>query len=155
MCVRAWLSPTRPFLFALALTACGDEAPPPAGGTVTLGADDGVDFHTGLVMSPGNFANSDLFASDNGNSGLKLSSGGDSPTSSRPTLWFRTAGMTLQTFASLADVPAAVPETSDVLLHAKPGLGFVVETSDGDLVRGWLSAADTESVTIEWTREQP
>jgi hypothetical protein len=132
---------------------CADEFVPPEGGTVTLSANDGVDFHTGLVKDPGNYLNSDLFASENGDSGLKLSTGGDAPTSGRPIIWFRTPGQTLETYESLEEVPLVTPEREDPLLHAKPGLGFVLETEEGDLVRGWLSAADAGSVTIEWVRE--
>jgi hypothetical protein len=123
--------------------ACGDDAPPPDAGTATLGRDQGVDFGSGRVRDPGNFGNSDLFASANGDSGMKLASGGASPTDNRPVTWFQTSVGIYTVFPDLAGVPSAPsPTTVDHLVHAKPGYGFLLVTADGDLVRSWLAAAD-------------
>ena len=135
------------------LIACDDDAPPPDAGTVTLAHDQGVDFGTGRARDPGNFSNSDLFATSNGDTGLKLSSGGDSPTQNRPITWFRSGGGLPAEFADLASVPSSpLPTTADQLIHGKTGNGFLLETADGDHVRGWLAAASATSVTIQWER---
>lgn len=138
---------------ASSLAACGDDAAPPAGGTITLARDEGVDFGTGKVRDPGNYANSDLFATANGDSGMKLASGGDNPTHNRPITWFFTPGGLPSQFPDLASVPRApLPTGAEQLVHAKTGNGFLLETADGDHVRGWLAAASATSITIEWQR---
>lgn len=134
------------------LLACGDDAAPPDAGTITLGRDQGVDFGTGKVRDPGNYANADLFATHNGDAGMKLATGGDNPTHNRAITWFRNGGLPGQ-FPDLASVPKApLPTTSDQLVHAKTGNGFLLETADGDHVRGWLATASATSVTLEWQR---
>ncbi|MFO0745686.1 MAG: hypothetical protein U1F43_08435 [Myxococcota bacterium] len=124
---------------------------PAVSGTVTLHADDGVDLHSGKVQTPGNFKNSDLYASSNGSS-LELASGGATPTQNRPVNWFVTPGGVNETFESLAAVPDDLPSgtSGTPLVHAKTGNGFVVERKDGGYSKGWVKAADATSVTIEF-----
>jgi len=145
-------------LVALALTAvspllaCGDDAAPPDAGTITLERGQGIDFGTGKVRDPGTYANADLFSTFNGDAGMKLTTGGDNPTHNRAITWFRNGGLPAQ-FPDLASVPKApLPTTWEQLIHAKTGNGFLLETADGDHVRGWLAAASESSVTIEWQR---
>lgn len=144
-------------LAAGALPACDSDATgAPDSGTVSLGPDDGVDFQTGKKKSPGNFANADVIVTANGDSGMRMASGGSGPTTSRPLLWFKTAGGLPQAFDALASVPSTpAPTTADVILNAKTGYGFIVEAKGGDLVRGWVSAASASSVTLEWARVVP
>lgn len=137
-------------LALLAAPACdADGEGGPLAGSVTLAHDQGVNFHTGRLVVPGNFANSDLYATSNG-SALKLATGGENATVNRPANWFLSAGGIHRTFASLAEVPAEPPtaEMTDSLIKAKTGNGFIVTTHSGALVRGWVSAADAESATI-------
>lgn len=126
----------------------------PVAGTVTFGADEGVDFFTGKVHDPGNFSNSDLFASRSGD-GLKLATGGDDPTDNRPVNWFKSGGGVPQTFASLAEVPTDRPGDAMVepLVKAKTGNGFLVQRADGGYTRGWIASADGGAVTIEFAPE--
>lgn len=138
---------------AFLLVACADDASaPPASGTGTLTNDSGIDFTTGAVMKPGNYANSDIFATVNGDAGLKLSTGGDNPTQSRSITWHRNAGMIPRTFNSLAEVPTDLPSGFDPIPNAKTRYGFVLETHDGDHIRGWIENASATSVTIQWDR---
>lgn len=132
-----------------ACDAGGDSGP--VSGTVTFGADEGVDLRTGKKKDPGNYANSDLYASQNGGA-LKLATGGDSPTDNRLVNWFKSGGGIPRTFASLADVPSDKPTDAmfESLLHAEPGQGFVIERADGGFTRGWLASADGSAVTIEF-----
>ncbi len=127
----------------------------PDSGTVTLRAEEGVNLVTGAWNEKGNYANSDLYATDNGSGGLKLAPGGDTPTHSRPVEWFQTAGGVYQTFPSLDAVPETLP-TGDAsglpLPHAKSHNGFVVQISTGGYVRGWIERADAESLTLQWAR---
>jgi len=140
---------------AVACVAAGcDSSDPgdPASGEVTFGADEGVDLFSGKVRDPGNYANSDLFASANGD-GLKLSTGGEDIVHSRPVNWFKTGGGVAQRFDSLAEVPTDPPADGAViepLINARTGNGFVVERADGGYTRGWIKSADTSSVTIEF-----
>lgn len=135
------------------LPGCADETfERPASGTVELTKNKGVDFTTGLLTSPGNYANSDLFATENGSSGLKLTTGGDNPTHNRPITWHRNAGNVPRTFASLAEVPPELPTGVDFLPNAKTGHGFTLQTADGDYIRGWVSSADETRATVLWDR---
>ncbi|HRE90874.1 MAG TPA: hypothetical protein PK095_17255 [Myxococcota bacterium] len=150
-------SVTRLTIVALALTltlvACGDEASaPPQSGSTILTDETGLDFTTGQLENPGNFANTDLFATKLGESGMRLATGGDSPTHNRPIVWFRNAGMVLETYASLSEVPTDRPTGVDFLTNAKTGYGFVLQSVDGDYIRGWISNATATSVSIEWDR---
>ncbi|TNF37081.1 MAG: hypothetical protein EP329_04040 [Deltaproteobacteria bacterium] len=123
----------------------------PATGTVTLKKDDGVDFHTGALQDPGNYKNSDLFTASNG-SALQLLTGGDSPTDNRPVNWFLGNGGVHRTFASLAEIPDE-PPTEDMtasLIKAKTGNGFILMTHKGALVRGRVTLADADTVTLEF-----
>jgi len=140
-------------LLLVTLLACGNDAAPPDAGTVVVAHDQGIDFGTGRLRDPGNYSNCDLFATANGDGGLKLSTGGDLPTDNRPVTWFRTGGGFPQEFADLGSVPTApLPAAVDGLVHAKPGYGFLLLTADGDHVRGWLEAASGTSVTLQWAR---
>lgn len=137
-----------------ALAACDDpggEPGDPVAGTITLGPDEGVDFFSGKLRDPGNYANSDLIASRNAD-GLKLSTGGDSATHSRLVNWFKTGGGVPRTFASLAEVPTDRPgETmNEPLVKAKTGNGFLVERADGGYTKGWIASAVGTSITIEF-----
>lgn len=122
-------------------------------GTVVIEAGQGVSFATGQLRSPGNFKNSDLFASANGTA-LKLATGGPSPTTNNPVTWFRTAGGVHETFANLDEVPTTLPTADDTeaLVRAAAGNGFVAQAHDGGYVRGWISTADRTSVTLQWRR---
>ena len=138
-------------LFSL---ACDSEAtPPPDAGTVVLAHDEGVDFATGTTVTPGTHSNTDLYASTNGDSGMKLTTGGATIIENRPISWFKTGGGIATEFPDLASVPVTpLPTAVDAMLHAKNSLGFLLETADGDYVRGWISSATSSSVTIEWER---
>jgi len=135
------------------VAACDPGSDPgnPASGTVTFGADEGVDLFSGRVRDPGNYANSDLVASKNGD-GLKLSTGGDSPTHNRHVNWFKTGGGVPRSFASLAEVPDERPTELmvDPLVKAKTGNGFLVERADGGFTKGRIVSADATSVTLEF-----
>lgn len=140
-------------LALVSLAACADEASdPPAAGRVTFGRDQGVSFTTGAVMAPGNFSNTDVFASANG-SWLKLSSGGSSPTVTRPMAWYLNGGGIPVEFQAMGEVPDTDPsDSASYIGNAKPHLAFVVETALGDSVRGWIEAGDATSVTLQWER---
>lgn len=142
------------FLVGLAaLAACDDASPPPDEGTVTLAGEQGIDFATGATRVPGNYANSDIFFTQNGDAGMKATTGGDNPTVNRPITWFRTGGQIAQIFPDLASVPTGpAPTTYDALVHAKVQNGFLMRAKNGDLVRGWLAAASAGSVTLQWER---
>ncbi len=141
-------------LLSLASLACdSDPSAPPDSGTVVLATDGGVDFATGLVHSPGTYVNSDLYASPNGESGMKLTTGGPTIIVNRPVSWFKTGGGIATEFPDLASVPVTpLPTTVDAMLHAKTSLGFLLETAAGDHVRGWIASATSSSVTIQWER---
>jgi hypothetical protein len=136
-----------------ALGACDDASPPLDQGTVTVGADEGVDFATGALRAPGNYANSDLFFTANGDSGMKATTGGANPADNRPITWFRGGGGIAPTFPDLASVPTSpAPTTHDPLVHARANNGFLLRAKNGDLVRGWLARASAGSVTLQWQR---
>jgi hypothetical protein len=139
--------------FALSTAACGDEASaPPQSGSTILTRGTGLDFTTGRLENPGTYANTDLYATENGDSGMRLATGGDSPTQNRPIIWFRNAGMVLETYDSLSEVPTDRPTGVDFLTNAKTGYGFVLQSIDGDYIRGWISNATATSVSVEWDR---
>jgi hypothetical protein len=119
---------------------------------ITLHAERGIDLVTGQVVLQGNFANSDLYATNNG-SALKLTAGGPSPTESRLCDFFQDAGGAHQVFASLGSVPAQIPTDPALdlpLVKAKTGNAFVCETHEPGLyVKGWLRHADATSLTLE------
>lgn len=140
-------------LLSLVFLACADDASaPPQSGSTTLTKNTGLDFTTGALKNPGTYANSDLYATENGDSGMRLATGGDNPTDNRPSVWFRNAGSVLRTFASLDEVPTDAPTGVDFMTNAKTGYGFVLESVDGDLIRGWIKSATATSVSIEWDR---
>lgn len=133
--------------------ACDDDAPPPDTGTATLQHDQGVDFGSGRTVTPGNFGNADVYVTTNGDSGMKLATGGSSPVDNRPITWFRTGGGLPAEFADLAAVPSAPePTTFDANLHVKVGQGFLVKTKRGDLVRGFVASADATTISLAWAR---
>lgn len=120
-------------------------------GTVTLTKEQGVEFIGGTVQATGNYKDSDLIARVSGNN-MSLVTGGDSPTNNRPINWFFGGGGIMQRFDSLADVPTVAPDDTMTQpnLAAKTGHGFVVRTSKKTWTRGWISAADSTSVTIQF-----
>lgn len=133
--------------------ACDDATAPPDAGTVTLEHDEGVDFVNGTFEDPGNYANSDLYATTNGDSGMKLATGGANVIDNRPITWFKTGGGLAGEFSDLASVPTTpAPTAADPMLHARLGNGFLLVAKNGDLVHGWISAASATSVTLEWAR---
>ena len=143
-------------LALLAFSGCGDgegNAPYSGSGQVTLNADTGIDFTTGLFQAKGNYATSDIYATSGGQY-LKLASGGPSPTKNRPVDFFLGAGGIHETFDSLAEVPAISPDASktQALVKAKTGNGFVVENSDGSVTRGWIVEATDAFVRISYDR---
>ena len=122
-------------------------------GTVTLTADTGIDFTTGVFQAKGNYVTSDIYATA-GSGYLKLASGGPSPTKNRPVDFFLGPGGIHETFANLAAVPAVTPdpEKTQSLVHAKTGNGFVVVGSDGSVTRGYIEQADATRVVIIYDR---
>lgn len=139
-------------LVFIALPACDSSGGGgPVSGSITLKKDEGVDFHTGALQDPGNYKNSDLYTSSNGTA-LQLSTGGDSPADNRPVNWFVGNGGVHLTFASLAEVPDEPPSDAMTasLIKTKTGNGFIVVTHKGAMVRGWVSFADADTVTIEF-----
>lgn len=142
-------------LLLLSLSACDSdtagEGPGSALGrtTLTLGAENGVDFSTHAKVDKANFANSDLFATDNGDA-LKLATGSDKPTTNRPVNFFLGSGGIHQTFGSLDEVPGDKPDASLTasLPKAKTGNAFVVQGADGAYTKGWIQSATASTVTI-------
>lgn len=137
----------------LALAGCDSaEQVEPASGTLTFRNDQGADFLRGVVQDPGNFQNSDLYASYNGGNNLKLATGGANPTVNRPVTWFKNAGNVPQKFDSLAEVPTDLPpdEQPQALLTTQVGNGFVLQRKDGGYTRGWIQAASGTEVTIQF-----
>jgi len=137
----------------IAVPACDDATSPPDSGTVVLTHDDGVDFVNGNLEDPGNFANSDLYATTNGDSGMKLATGGATVIDNRPITWFKNGGGISIEFPDLASVPASpAPTTFTAMLNAKTGYGFLLVAKNGDLVRGWVEEASKSSVRLQWAR---
>ena len=140
-------------VWVVALGLGCDSADPgdPVAGTIALAADEGINFFSGKLQKPGNFANSDLYTSRNAD-GLKLATGGPDATKSRPVNWFKTGGGVPRTFASLAEVPFDRPDEAmtEPLIHAKAGNGFLVKRADGGYTRGWIATAEGTTVTIEF-----
>jgi len=138
------------------LNACADGETPSTydgSGQVTLTADTGIDFSTGVFQVKGNYANSDIYATA-GSGHLKLASGGPSPTKNRAVDFFLGAGGIHETFGSLNEVPAITPATDQTqsLIHAKTGHGFVVLGADGTITRGWIQEATADRLVIHYDR---
>ena len=148
----------------LAITpSCADESAAQSmelypSGSLVIGPKEGIDFKTGEKMSPGTFANSDIYAAENGDA-LSLLPGGETSANSRPVNWFQPGG-TAQHFDSLADVPS---DADDIptgygfsLPNADIGNAFIVENArenDADphtYTKGWISDATASTVTIEF-----
>ncbi|MCA9513552.1 MAG: hypothetical protein KC635_01265 [Myxococcales bacterium] len=120
-------------------------------GTVTFSIEQGVDFYSGQVVDHANYQNADLIGTSSG-TGVKLATGGPSPTENRPVNWFLGTGGVHQTFASLAEVPTTRPDSTMTasLVKAKAGNGFVLEAHGGAYVHGWIQSADGQTVTIQF-----
>jgi len=133
------------------IAACDSGEIVGASGTVTLKKEQGVEFITGTVQATGNYRDSDLIARTSGSS-LSLVTGGSSPTDNRPINWFMGGGGVLRRFDNLAVVPTDVPKDTMTgpNLGVKMGHGFIVRTSKNTWTRGWISAADSSSLTIEF-----
>ncbi|MCB9728864.1 MAG: hypothetical protein H6744_14180 [Deltaproteobacteria bacterium] len=140
-------------LIACALTwACDSgETQTTRAGSVTLRAEEGVDFATGAILRPGGFANSDLYVTANGDS-FRMSPGGPSPVKVRDTSWFKTGGGVLRTFDSLAEVPDDLPQpgAGSPLPQAKAHMGFVLQDMRGGFAKGWVRTLEADSITIEY-----
>lgn len=137
-----------------ACDSAGGPVGPVGAGEVTLGAENGVNLATATFVDKGNYANSDLRATDNGDA-LGLLPGGDSPAKYRPCNWFLSGGGIYQTFGSFAEVPETLPDAgalATALVKAKKGNGFVCQTAAGGWSRGWIKAADATSLTIVFQR---
>lgn len=133
--------------------ACDDATAPPDAGTIVLKHDAGVDFVNGTLEDPGNYANSDLYATTNGDSGMKLATGGATVIDNRPITWFKNGGGLAMAFPDLASVPTSpAPTSADAMLHARTGNGFLLVAKNGDLVRGHVSDASATSLTLQWER---
>lgn len=125
---------------------------------VTLTAEWGIDFATGLLVKKANWSNCDLFATA-GHKFLKLSPGGASPTTGQPLRWFQNIGGFVQTFGSIEDVPLQLPTEEDgskSLVKAKPYVGFVVKANlSNHFARVWIRDAGPDFVTIEYQLMSP
>lgn len=112
---------------------------------VTLKPEQGVNFATGQVIDPGNFKNSDLYATY-GHTYLKITPGGDKSTVSNPVLWQGPVN-------SFDQITFNVPVDGKgySLAQARSGEAFVLKNhlSDG-YTRGWIIAGDDTVVTIEY-----
>lgn len=145
---RAWV-----LIVGLLLVACdsSSEGPDPVSGTLTFKAEEGVDLLHGAVRDPGTFGNSDLYATRNG-AKLRLATGGPNATQSRPVNWFMPSGVARR-FASLAEVPNEKPSPdvlTQALLTTQAGNGFVLQRKDGGYTKGWIEAADSNQLTIQF-----
>ena len=133
--------------------SCGDgeaAAGPSYPATASFGHEQGVDMVTAEAQDPGTFANSDLFAKDNGDA-LKLSTGGPNAIHTRSAEWFQTGG-TADVFTTLDEVPNSPIPSGDglPLTKAKAGNGFIIEVSDGTLFKGHIVEASATSVTVTY-----
>ena len=144
-------------LLALVLVAGCDDggdssvAASTTSGTVTLGADEGIDFNSGEVQRPGNFGNSDIYATRNG-SALKLSGGGPNIVDVRPLTFFQGAGGVFPTYEDIDAVPNVKPVDGQdaVLPKARTGNGFTILNAAGFYSKGFIVSADETSVTIQY-----
>ena len=156
--------------FALITSACGDDGTTSADdgsvsypATATLiGDKDGVNMLTGEVFNgeaetpTGSWLNSDIYTTASYEDALKLWTGGPRNTQGRPANWFVSGGGSTQIFASLDAVPdSPKPTQTDVGSSSgrvETGHGFIVLASDEvTYFKGFVSAADANSVTIEYT----
>jgi hypothetical protein len=135
-------------------TTTGGTTGEPTGqaGTVTLNAETGIVFSSGEVLKPGNYKNSDIYATA-GSGYLKLTPGGLIPTESNPVTWFQGAGGFHSTYSSLKQVPSSKPseESGYSLVKAKAGIGFVVKNNVSEgYTKGWISQGGSGKVIIEY-----
>ena len=84
------------------------DLPEPLGHVITLHDGTGIDVVADAFVPDASFANADLFATHNSD-GLRLSTGGPSPTVSRPVNWFIGTDSKPILFSSFADIPAVLP----------------------------------------------
>ncbi|HIA04533.1 MAG TPA: hypothetical protein EYN66_21995 [Myxococcales bacterium] len=120
--------------------------------TITLNAETGINFETGEYLKPGNFKNSDVYATA-GKSYLKLTPGGPIPTQSNPVTWFKGAGGFHSTYSSLNQVPNSKPDDKGgkSLVKAKAGIGFVVQNNvSTGYTKGWIQNGGPNQVIIEY-----
>lgn len=142
-------------VFALVPAACdsgggdsGVDAALPSG-SVTIGPKQGVDFETGLQTDPGTFANSDVYAAENGGA-LNLLAGGETSAKTRAVDWNVLGGVP-QTFASLAEVPSSpLPTTFGTLVNAETGNGGIILNAAGSYTKVWIASATATSVTLQF-----
>lgn len=151
----AWLT-----AWALLASGCGgDDAPggcpAPITGAVTLGAEVGVVFESGALVTAADGRTTDLVCHRSG-SGFDLKSGIPTTSTDRlPLHWFQSGGGKGQVFASLADVPLTEPGSADRNAYVNdpaPGHGFTVKNlkSGGWFTRVWVEAVDSEGVTLRY-----
>ena len=131
-------------------TTTSDAVSGPASGTVSFGAEQGVDMTTALRVDDANYVNTDMWATNAGGH-LKLQPGGDSPTRYRSVNWFfKDSAGVYEKFPSLADVRETRPSVENGTALTKPqqGNGFVLKTRSGKWDKGWLQAVSDTSITI-------
>lgn len=121
-----------------------------AAGVVTISAEEGLDMVGGGLQQPGNFGNSDLYATSNGTA-LKLSPGGSNIVKTRVVTWFQTSGGVFPTYENINQVPNVKPTDGSLSLpRATTGNGFVLENSAGTFTKGYIVSASDTSVTIQF-----
>jgi hypothetical protein len=146
-------------VLALVVFACdrgsgGSSCEPLIENTAALGADQGLLFLDGRVLSGQDGRSTDLVAFVSGDS-LDLKSRLRAGTTDRlPLHWFRDAGGGAIVYASLYDVPDQAPTSDDVNLfvnHPQAGYGFTVATPDSSsFARVWIEAVSSASVTLQY-----
>lgn len=147
----SWL-PDRGVASDVDVTAtAGPDLPEPLGHVVTLQDGTGIDVAAAALVANASFANADLFATHNGD-GLRLSTGGPSPTVSRPVNWFIGADKKPQLFSTFTGIPAVLRDAdmTAALPIAVQRVGFVLQTEDGGWARGWVRDVTWDSFTGQW-----
>ena len=125
--------------------------PDPIGVVVSLQAEEGIDLDDGVLVAPAAFDNADLIATHNGD-GLRLSSGGTTPVDLRPVNWFITPSGAPAAFSSLDAIPDDLPSSdmTAALPIAEIRCGFIVQTQEGDWVKGWIRDVDWDAWDEGW-----
>ncbi len=125
--------------------------PEPIGLVVSLQAEEGIDLDDGVLVAPAAFDNADLIATHNGD-GLRLSSGGATPVDLRPVNWFITPSGAPAAFSSLESIPDDLPTTdmTAALPIAEIRCGFIVQTQQGEWVKGWIRDVDWDAWNEGW-----
>ena len=137
----------------LLLAACADGGDASPDGVVTLLLDEGVNFSSGAKQIPGNFQDSDVWATSNATLAcMGLSPGGPTPISYQPVDWLKG-----QTFAGIDDVPsvASDPVTNQSLTCAETGGGFLIESKAAGWIKVWIQDASVTSVTLVYEPAAP